>query len=475
MKTKKNESTPSRDYIEIRLPLIDQSPYQTRTTETGIEELAASIKTHGIICPVTVRPMGARYELIAGHRRVAAASVAGLERIPAIVMNDCTDSEAAEMCVTENMQRCDLTPLEEAQGVKALLDTGHTAQDVADRLGRSRQWVARRANLLNLCDDVREAVEDASHPMSLAPVAGLEMIATMPEATQIAILKEFAEDSGFPPTLANIERVIGEQMRDLDTAPFDIGQCEHCLKRTSVQPDLFDIDEKASFGRCLDEECFEKKRKEKMQQRIAEIRKNGEDTIIVSDDYMLRRDFSEVWPTYEFKPAKKGEQGAILAFKLDKNTTFERIWLKPFDRGSGASLEADAPKQPTPEQKAHAKTCRYVAHLLDATIVDGKPSADNPFAGRAEADIMRIVMVTGTNDSNRFSDPLAWEKLDQMTFGQVEDALWAVVKPVLFARVNYMTIIRCENAFQEALAIAKHVFGITAEAVCEQAAAWNEK
>lgn len=469
MKTKKNESTPSRDYMEIRLPLIDQSPYQTRTTETGLEELAESIKTHGIICPISVRPAGARYELIAGHRRVAAASVAGLEFVPAIVMHGCTDSEAAEMCVTENMQRCDLTPLEEAQGVKALLDTGHTAQDVADRLGRSRQWVARRANLLNLCDAMREAVEDASQPLSLAPVAGLEMIAAMPEDTQLAILKEFAEDSGFPPTLANIERVIGAQMCDLNTATFEIKDCEHCVKRTSVQPDLFDIDEQASFGRCLDPKCFAEKRAEKLKSRIAKFRNEEPDAVVISDDWNVRKDHG-LAASYDFAPAKKGEDGAIRAFKIAPNASFERVWVKPYETNASAESK---PTQPTPEQKAQAKVCRYVAHLLDGTMaVEGS----HPFAGRPEDEIMRIMVVTGTIYPVDYAKPDAWDDVFlRMPFGDVEDALWVVVQPVLSRRVKYDVIIRCENAYLEALAIAKYVFEIATEGLIEQATAWEEK
>lgn len=89
---------------------------------------------------------------------------------------------------------------------------------------------------------------------------------------------------------------------------------------------------------------------------------------------------------------------------------------------------------------------------------------------------MRIVMVTGTIYPVDFAKPEAWADVFQgMMFGAVEDALWGVVKPVLSRRVKYDVIIRCENAYLEALAIAKHVFEIGAEAIIEQATAWEEK
>ena len=221
----------------VKVDLITSSRYQTRKTLGDIGSLAADIAVHGILNPVTIRKVAFDFELIAGHRRLQAAKEAGLATVPAIVVT-CDESTAAEMCVVENMQRLDLTPIEEAEGVKALLDTGHTRKDAADRLGRSEKWVARRANLLNLIPEIKEKVGDDEDVIGLIPLAGLELIASMPSEVQESLVKYFWDYGGI--TIGQIEGQICRMMRDLAKAPFRTADCQNCQKRTGAQPDLFD-------------------------------------------------------------------------------------------------------------------------------------------------------------------------------------------------------------------------------------------
>ncbi len=481
-KTEKTEKTENptatvdvtREFGDVLVSRIDPSPYQTRRDVREIEELAASITAHGIICPVTVRWMpGWRYELVAGHRRLAAARQVGLESVPAIILRDCSDREAAELCVVENMQRCDLTPLEEAHGIQALLDTGHTAQDVADRLGRSRQWVARRTNLLNLCEEVIEAVGDADDPMSLAPVAVLEAIAAMPEGVQRELLEGIADDY-YHPTLANMTTLISKVMCDLKRAPFDTADCSACLSRTGAQPDLFDDGETSDLGRCLLKTCYDGKRKQAIQAKLDEIRDKDESAIVVSQHYAIRSEIPDVEPFYEFGRAKKGEKDAVKAWEIDADGAVEPIYLKRHDwTGANGSNGGAKAIQPTAQQKAEAKVCRYVELLINKAPSE---SGEHPFAGRKEAEILRIVAVTGTVHPMDFGEPSAWARAwNAMTHGEIEDALWKCVKPVLFRRVKYDTITRSGEAYQEAVAIARYVFEIGPDDLEQQAAAWNEK
>ncbi len=142
---------------------IQAGKYQPRTRmdEGALAELAASIKTQGIMQPVLVRPVGTdraarrRYEIIAGERRFRAAQMAGLDEIPVLV-RDVDDQAAAAMALIENIQREDLNPLEEAQGIQRLIsDFNFTHEQAASAVGRSRSAVSNLLRLINLAQPVQ--------------------------------------------------------------------------------------------------------------------------------------------------------------------------------------------------------------------------------------------------------------------------------------------------------------------------------
>ena len=146
----------------VELPLDDVLPnrFQPRIkfNEEAIEELCSSIKEHGVIQPIVVRSVGDRYEIIAGERRYKAATLAGLKTIPAII-TDLNDKDSAEVALIENVQRQDLTPIEEAISYKKILDMGYLTQDdLAQKLGKNQSTVANKLRLLNLDEDVQEAL-----------------------------------------------------------------------------------------------------------------------------------------------------------------------------------------------------------------------------------------------------------------------------------------------------------------------------
>ncbi|WP_038055025.1 ParB/RepB/Spo0J family partition protein [Thermus amyloliquefaciens] len=147
----------------VRLPLsaIRPNPHQPRRrfSQEGLEELAASIREKGLLQPLLVRPKGEGYELVAGERRLRAAELAGLREVP-VVIRDLTDQEAMEVALVENLQREDLTPLEEARGYQALLDLGLTQEEVARRVGKARSTVANALRLLHLPEEVLQALEE---------------------------------------------------------------------------------------------------------------------------------------------------------------------------------------------------------------------------------------------------------------------------------------------------------------------------
>lgn len=142
----------------IPLDKIKPNPYQPRTdfNEEEIEELADSIKTYGVIQPVTLRPRGDIYELIVGERRLRASRRLGLKEIPAVV-KDFSDQEVAEIALVENLQRKNLNFLEEAEAYQKLLKNfALTQSELAERIGKSQSTIANKLRLLNLHTDVRK-------------------------------------------------------------------------------------------------------------------------------------------------------------------------------------------------------------------------------------------------------------------------------------------------------------------------------
>ncbi len=162
--------------LQIDIDLIDPSPYQPRTRfrEEALDELARSIKTSGIIQPLVVRPIGLRFQLIAGERRWRAAQRAGLTKASAIV-RQVSDELALEMTLVENIQREDLNAIEQARAFERLMDEFQLTQEsVAERTGKDRATVANAIRLLKLESTIQDWIEEgkltAGHGRALLAV-----------------------------------------------------------------------------------------------------------------------------------------------------------------------------------------------------------------------------------------------------------------------------------------------------------------
>lgn len=146
------------EIVELPLEKIEPGPFQARQDfdDESISELAASIKTHGVMQPVVVRPVGEdRYQLIVGERRWRACRQAGLQNIPAVIRR-VDDLVSSEMMLIENVQRKDLNPLEEAQAYKRLIEEfGLTQDEISRRVGKSRPFISNTLRLLQLPPEVQ--------------------------------------------------------------------------------------------------------------------------------------------------------------------------------------------------------------------------------------------------------------------------------------------------------------------------------
>lgn len=214
---------------ELELTDIDANPHQPREhfNDQHLGELAASIKKHGVLQPVVVRRAGDRYQLVVGERRFRASKLAGRNTIPAIV-RDIDDDDSLKFAMLENLQREDLTPVEEARGYAALRDEfGLSAREVAGMLGKDRSTVANTLRLLNLPGRVLELLEQgrltAGHARAILAIEG--------EAGQV----EWAE------------RVVsqGFTVRDIEKeAPAKKSRKQ---KRRQVDPELAAVEERAEI------------------------------------------------------------------------------------------------------------------------------------------------------------------------------------------------------------------------------------
>src|SRR6185369_2213680 len=170
---------------ELKVDLLQPGKYQPRTRmdEAALKELADSIRMQGVMQPILVRPVsGGRYEIIAGERRWRAARMAGLSDVPALV-REVPDNAALAMALIENIQREDLNPLEEANGIQRLVTEFNITHDkAAEMVGRSRSAVSNLLRLLALSEPVRDLLHqgklDMGHAGELLALSGMQQIDT---------------------------------------------------------------------------------------------------------------------------------------------------------------------------------------------------------------------------------------------------------------------------------------------------------
>lgn len=228
-------SRPGESLQAIDTDLIDPSPYQPRTrfAEQGLEELANSIRSSGVIQPLVVRRRGARFQLIAGERRWRAAQRAALLKVPTIV-REVSDEMALEMTLVENLQRENLNPIEQANAFDRLVDEfSLTQEQVAERTGKDRATIANALRLLKLEPAIQEwiesgqlsagagrallAIEDTKARMDMAKRAARGGV-TVRQIERLGS-RRVARKAGSPPPQAdpNVRAAIEELQRELGT------------------------------------------------------------------------------------------------------------------------------------------------------------------------------------------------------------------------------------------------------------------
>ena len=187
-----NESEDKNSTVTLKISEIEPNREQPRKEfeESALAELAHSISQHGVLQPLLVRPLiGGGYQIVAGERRYRACRMAGVTEVP-VVIRELSDSETMELALIENLQRENLTPIEEAQGFEVLIDTyGLSQEEVSQAVGRSRSAVANALRLLKLPKEVSDMVERGE----ISAGHGRTLLARESEEEMISLAKEIAE------------------------------------------------------------------------------------------------------------------------------------------------------------------------------------------------------------------------------------------------------------------------------------------
>lgn len=294
-------------YAEVALDALAPSPTNPRKTFADLEDLAASIREQGVMQPILTRlwpdhyptPEGRDsrplYEIVAGERRYRASLLAGLATIPALV-RPLTTRQVLEAQIVENLQRRDVTELEEAEGYQLMMrDHGYSADDLADKVGKSRAYIYARLKLTALCLEARQFYRDGKLDASRAL-----LIARIPvPALQVQAAKEIIRDGHFEGPMSARQaaaHIQNRYMLDLAKAPFGrdahyvitieaglggkgplgLVTCVECPKRTGNDPEAYpgihpDV--------CTDPNCYADKRAAHLGQAAARAREGGHKVI----------------------------------------------------------------------------------------------------------------------------------------------------------------------------------------------------
>ncbi len=253
---------------EVNLSNIEvQSNFRKTFNEKLLKELAENIAKVGVLQPVILRQVGegfpkpavdGQFILVAGERRLRAASLAGLTKIPARIL-DLNEEQAAEVQALENLHRKDLSPIEEARAFKVLLDQkGHTleqVEDLAARVGKSASYVYKAVRLTELPNKMQERIETGE----LTPAHGHQLLRLPPEKRAEAE-KEINWNQSVKEVSRDIERELGKSLSKAhfptNTPYAGLEACTACIHNSSNQEMLFSDAEK---GKCINVDCFQKK------------------------------------------------------------------------------------------------------------------------------------------------------------------------------------------------------------------------
>jgi ParB/RepB/Spo0J family partition protein len=397
MNTAELMELPVKDVI----PTPDNHRKAPQPGDPDIRDLASSIEAHGLLHPVVVRKHPAKkgkYDLRCGARRLAAHQRLKAKTILAVV-REMTDEQAIEATALENLQRVDLTPLEEGRSIKMLLRSSGDPAAVAAHIGRSVSWVYRRAALADLESHWAELFETPASTICGWSSAHLELLARLDHVVQTKLFLDMrpeTQENYRGISASDFSRLLAVHFTTLEKAPASFltmePRCKNCEYNSASQPDLFeDAGERAT---CHSPECFERKQHEWMRAEYERaVQKHGDRLVVVTSGYQtMNTDYlpeeTSVIPRWQYqmsddldKPEYKrlirpafcvvedGEFSPCVSVVLDADTKTAERAEEDGEDGDGSSTGSKTGDQPASYRDTrHIEQSREIAREIADAI-----------------------------------------------------------------------------------------------------------
>lgn len=343
--------------------------------DEGIPELAASIAARGQLEEIVVRPVGSKYEIVAGERRWRALRHNQATEVRCHVM-EIDEATARAITFIENAERKRLTPFEEAEEIAGMAEAGAAAEEIAAQIGRPAAFVRRRLALRVLdLKAVEKTAEQGGMSAEQIPLLALELLAAGPEIKR-ADLPPWALES-----VANMRRWLLADRLAIKKAPWHnkdrfggLPRCAECPSRTRSAGSLFPELENGVEDLCLVESCWAEKMQATVRALAAAKIANGQEVLLIGDDFDAdSAQEAGVRRRSDYAPAKKGEKGAVQALAWDGPDAGKSVWVLPPKETKSAAKAAEPP----PDRKKWAWIAKEASRRVDERLEHGPTSASD--------------------------------------------------------------------------------------------------
>lgn len=459
----------------------------SKTLDRGVNEMAQSVAEIGVLEPLLVRRKGKGYQLVAGERRFRSAKKAKLAEVPCMVYEDLSDADAMHIMALENLEREDLSPIEEAASIELMLDQpGWDLSAVADKLGRSLQWVAQRRRLVKLCPEWRKAFADPDSPVANWSGAHMRTIAILEHESQRELLEEYLDDNFYTPqvTAKELREHVDASLLKLSSAPWKLddeklvpkaGACRDCPMRSGANPGLFDDPEEkaaehANADVCLEPKCWARKAEAFVVARAAELRQvHGDKLLLLSGGYggglreppaELNVDRHSLFSEFDVDKKKKGATHVGLFVSGERaGHSFPCKVRSHVQRGS-VRLDSSSGQQKGPKSLKEKEAGLQKRREKRATVLALELIAKVPKFDKRES-VVRLAAGFGTHmHGYGFHDihvnDLNWKKVRETKITDVYQTLWRRVLLRLGSEIYQLNSFDPPRAWK----LAKELFSV---------------
>lgn len=478
--------------VELIIPTPENPRGPVNPKDPYIQEMAESMRATGQLQNGVARPHPTKpgyYDLRAGACRLAAIIEAGLPTMD-LAVRDLTDKEAMTVTIQENLQRANLSPIQEAAGIQSMLQVGHDFVSIAAETGKTVSWLRRRAQLTKLTVQWQKAAREYS-----IPAAVLELVARYDAVVQEQLYEDqfrYELPNYSDPDCVNaLKMSLAEQTHELRLAPWKLddallvpkaGPCNQCPERSSCHPDLFEEFTKPKKGkpaadRCLNAECWKTKAKAYSDIALREVRQKHPQIITVATaDYYPGRG---ILGKDDFRVAKEGERGAVPA--LDNSAGHTLVWVVPKNTKAGEKAKAKAEGKPalSLKEKLEGLKKRRIAHVLDQLKTKLQDQEHLPAIAHytTAQGLIELVAVfetgffMGHHSADQFAGTDDWQALAKAKKDPKKALLivWQLVCPKLAETLGYYTTGNISEAHETAADQIASLLGLKYEDLLAQA------